>query len=541
MSSPEDALPLLKAAVAYVDAGANCGTAYLVELDRAVTCEHVVRSVPRDGSVTLYFPDNIIRKALVERRDTSIDSAVLKLSEPISTIRPLPFASSVPRQGEFQAFGFPAATGRSGLPLIGRILDPHGEDTKRMASIVLFSDMASAGQGARLQGFSGSPVWANGGVVGHLKRIIADKEDPERSELGVLYASDLRDIQALLGTSPGSGEPKSLQPPNCAYDSDWYVGRGPQEKEAIAHLLNPGMPAVLYAPELFGKTWLLKHLLSNLPQQLKSPVDVCMIYPDLIDSEAWASFDQLTREIGRQVIDTVGGKEEWISEAWNGKRGPRTSLGWLMEHKILKGRDKPLILAIDRADTVFRHEQLRDEFFSTLRGWASLGDERGYGNLRLLLTISTTPTLLNQDLRESPFNITEPIELKDLKETQIQELANRYGLGWGSAHFKALMGLVGGHPYLVRLLMYTASHEGRDLSDLLKDATGELFDPYLNRCRTRISKRPELFLALKQIADKGGAGIDFNHYSKLYKAGFVNKAPSGEYQLRYKLYERLLR
>ena len=47
--------------------------------------------------------------------------------------------------------------------------------------------------------------------------------------------------------------------------------------------------------------------------------------------------------------------------------------------------------------------------------------------------------------------------LSDLDAGQVEELARRYGLPWGAQEIEGVMRLVGGHPYLARLLMHRAA------------------------------------------------------------------------------------
>lgn len=57
---------------------------------------------------------------------------------------------------------------------------------------------------------------------------------------------------------------KGPPPPKSAYDRSWYLQRTDEQARAHAALAAPGAPVVLQAPELFGKTWLLMHLLAEL-------------------------------------------------------------------------------------------------------------------------------------------------------------------------------------------------------------------------------------------------------------------------------------
>lgn len=64
-----------------------------------------------------------------------------------------------------------------------------------------------------------------------------------------------------------SSRPRLSPPPKSAYDAAWYLERADEEARARAAWEAPGAPVVLKAPELFGKTWLLMRLLTELKQR----------------------------------------------------------------------------------------------------------------------------------------------------------------------------------------------------------------------------------------------------------------------------------
>ncbi len=186
------------AACPLIRAGGDTGTGYLVAPDRVATCWHVVKSVPVGGEVEALFEHGTVR-AKVLPADEERDAAVLALAEPITAARPLPLGGACQWKAPWDSFGYPGVGGGAGVPLEGIVTRPDGFDDRNRPSIVLRCEELSAGVAAPAGGFSGSPVVVNGVVVGHLKRIIQDKDFRGRPSFGLVWAAPVRAVTDLLG------------------------------------------------------------------------------------------------------------------------------------------------------------------------------------------------------------------------------------------------------------------------------------------------------------------------------------------------------
>lgn len=543
----------LKAACALVDAGERRGSSFLVHPKYLVTCAHVVSHLGAGGAVSVRFSEEAERPARVARIDAAEDCALLELEQPVTDIAPLSMdadASAVAAatatatgqaegQSDWECYGFPAATHASGLLLRGRIHDSAGQDLRGRRSLVLSSANITAG--ARLQGFSGSAVVLGGRVIGLLRQVIPD--DESGAQFGLVYACPVAVLRRLCGAlvSDAKAPKRPIPPPASAYDAAFYIARPDEEERARDALEARGAAVVFQAPEMFGKTWLLRHLLAQLRPRGR------VAYVDLknFDRETLTSFSAFMRELGRQILeDTVqpDGARALVDQAWSRSGNANDNLSWLMERWVLPAlpQDHWLLLCIDGADCLASQPYV-DDFFSVLRYFTQNAAQPPWTGLKLLMTLSTAPSLVVRDLDQSPFNVAYTVQLRDFEGPQLAELARLHGLDWSPADCQPLMELVGGHPYLARLALYEAGRTGKPLERLL--AVGSpLFSPFLEHCQRRLRRQPELWQALLRVLSDPHAVVEYEQASRLRYAGLlIEDEETGEYRPRYPLYRRLLR
>ena len=102
--------------------------------------------------------------------------------------------------------------------------------------------------------------------------------------------------------------------------------------------------------------------------------------------------------------------------------------------------------------------------------------------------------------------------------------------------------LLGGHPYLARLAMYSAATRGLRLEQVTSDARpgAQVFDGFLETCRRRLMSEPGLWpTAERALAGRPLSGIDRLLIPRLLRLGLVR--PDGDaYPPRYPLFQRLL-
>jgi AAA-like domain len=164
-----------------------------------------------------------------------------------------------------------------------------------------------------------------------------------------------------------------------------------------------------------------------------------------------------------------------------------------------------------------------------LRAWY---EEAGYGdsnsqpwqNLRLVV-VHSTEVYVPLNVNQSPLNVGLPIELPDFNATQVSDLAQRHGLNWNADRVELLMGLVGGHPYLVRLALYHIAQHQLTWKELLCTAATEagLYGDHLRRHLWSLQKHPELATAFaKVVQSEDAVELESAIAFKLHSMGLVH-------------------
>ncbi|NUO54298.1 MAG: hypothetical protein HOV80_36095 [Polyangiaceae bacterium] len=381
-------------------------------------------------------------------------------------------------------------------------------------------------------------------LVKKLRRALDDDaKEPRYLQTVLKRGYRFVNVEPLGDLPPRESSPEVdgfCQPPRAAYHPHWYVRRDVEERRAGEYLAAAGMPVVLVGPERFGKTWTLRNLMRAVRSSIPE-ARMVLVSLDLVDREAMSSLDAFLRAVAIQIGDGLGIEPEDIATAWKRSPNPKANLNFLCERQFLTAATGPLVIAIDRADAILGRP-FQDEFFGLLRAWAENGaeDER-WARLRLMLAVSTTPALLVANPSQSPFNLTEPIRMSDLDDAQITWLATRHGLDWSPREIARLRSVVGGHPYLARLVMYATRALGGSLDRALEgDASSPLFDDYLEHCRERLARQPGLTEAFSRIAGAAADAVSTEPalLHRLISAGLVVRDERGV-RLRYPIHARI--
>lgn len=330
------------------------------------------------------------------------------------------------------------------------------------------------------------------------------------------------------------------QPPKARYSSYWYVPRTEAENMAEDFLREPGSPVVLVGPRDIGKSYLLDHLLETHCREADRQVRINL---DLVDDEALETPDAFFEEIAFEVADKLQLDESAVDKAWERmKRRPAGSrLRSFLQRSALSAVEGRFFLVLDRADAIVS-KTVAKPFFQELRRWAELGREEPWDRLRMMLAVSTEPGRLIDTLESSPFNISLPIRLDDLERAQLEELAECYGLLLRTEELSELMDLVGGHPYLVRKVLYQSAADNKPIAELLQKATASqgLFDDHLRSRVLKVSQDDELAEAVRLVLQGDRNPIDAEVAHRLLSSGLLTGGPGG-YRMRYKLYDLYFR
>lgn len=257
----------------------------------------------------------------------------------------------------------------------------------------------------------------------------------------------------------------------------------------------------------------------------------------MIDEPHLTSLESLLRYLAYKIAKDfkVPAKP---ADYWDDYLGAKESITSFIEEYILREADSPILILFDEADRVFRFPY-RDDFFSTIRGWHNLRAVRDIWNrLNIVIAHSTDPYLWIQDINQSPFNVGHQIKLDDFDFGQVCESNSKRGeVLKTEVDIRALMGLVGGHPYLVNVALYTLAVNGWSISQLQKVATDEAgpFGDHLRGCLWSLQKHEALKHALRDILRHSKCD-DEESFQRLKAAGLIIGETRSSVQMRCQLY-----
>jgi len=181
----------------------------------------------------------------------------------------------------------------------------------------------------------------------------------------------------------------------------------------------------------------------------------------------------------------------------------------------------------------------RDDFFSLLRAWHDLrASEALWCRFNLLLGYSIDPRQAIQNLDQSPFNVGTKIQLGDFSRDEAWELNRRYQSPLKrQGHVEALMGVIGGHPYLLQQALYVLATRTAGLPHLLNmdDADNGPFADHLQHYWRILDSEPTLRQGMQQ-AITNGTCADYGVFLHLRALGLVTGASHRTVSPRCRLY-----
>jgi hypothetical protein len=320
-------------------------------------------------------------------------------------------------------------------------------------------------------------------------------------------------------------------------ESSFYVERLPHESRHYQSVLRSGCLLRITAPDLMGKTSLMSRILDYAGQN-----DCKATYLNLRDAEQ-KIFTDLSSFLYWfcERISSGSGLENQLNRHWDEQTlGCISNCTNYFESYILSQLKQPLVLGIDEVDRVFPNADIATDFFGMLRNWFEKGRTHPiWKNLRLVLAYSTEDYSQFR-INQSPFNVGEPLKLRELNRQQVQELAARYELNWAGNQVESVMDMLGGHPFLIRLAMYYISNQDLTLNQLLQEAATEdsIYSDHLNRYWKTLSINPKLAEALTTVmtANKP-VQIERTVGYQLRSMGLIQYAQQGNALPACKLYQ----
>lgn len=347
---------------------------------------------------------------------------------------------------------------------------------------------------------------------------------------------------ARVPASAKSPIPIILETGAMPVDSPFYILR--QADSIAAKCLASVNPTlVIRASRQSGKSSLLNRLHFGAVNEGRKS---CYLNFEDLDLNTLASADNLLRALARTMADSLKTDED-PDDFWDKRRGPKDNLTNFLEKKVLVPSPNSVQLVFDEVDIVARHPESSAALFSMLRSWHNrrATDAKGrWKKFRLVIAHATDPSLWIPDLTQSPFNIGLNNTLDDFDEEQVEDLNARHGAPLKAAEeVRGLMALVGGHPFLVRLSLYTLATKPWSLSDLERsvDAPDGPFTDYVGRFFGRVLQLfPELLPVLREVVETGSCR-DEAHFQRLWAEGLVRGHARSGAKMRCQLFEQYLK
>lgn len=321
----------------------------------------------------------------------------------------------------------------------------------------------------------------------------------------------------------GSVQEISFPEGSVPLDSTFYVERNDIESLCYDAVIKPGSLIRIKAPKLMGKTSLMNRILAHCQSQ-----NYKTAYLDLssVERSIIKDLDKFLRwlclMVGRQLE-----LENQLGDYWDTEiLGSNGNCTVYFEEYLLPAIDCPLVLGLDEVDLVFPYTEVIEDFFGMLRGWHEKGKISPRWNQLRLVMAHSTECYISLDMNQSPFNAGVPVELPEFDPQQIKDLARLHELNWNESQIEELMGMVGGHPYLVRLALYEVSSEKMTLEQLLGEASTEagIYSNHLRRHLEMLQQAPKLAQAWQTVvASSEPVELDSMQIYKLHSMGLVQR------------------
>lgn len=307
-------------------------------------------------------------------------------------------------------------------------------------------------------------------------------------------------------------------------NSRFYVDRPPIEAQGFREIGKPGSLIRIRAPRQMGKSSLMHRLISFAKQE---GLQTASLNLQRADRAVFDSLDQFLRWLCANVSQQLG-LTPTMDEYWHTDTGSKMSCTLYFQRYLLKAIDRAFVLAIDEVNRIFEYPELAADFLPLLRSWYEDASEFEVWQKLRLVIVHSTEVYIPLNLNQSPFNVGLPIKLPELTLAQIQDLALRHHLTWaegesGTHQLQPLLDLIGGHPYLVRLALYSLGQQEITLEQLLAEAPtpAGIYGEHLRHQLSLLQKDSTLAIALKQILSDESTHLEPLTTYKLESLGLI--------------------
>ncbi len=317
-------------------------------------------------------------------------------------------------------------------------------------------------------------------------------KDPKINELPVEHNLPVHSSTQIKEIIESPGTPLPL-------NSSLYIERPLLEQMAYEELAHSGSLICIKAPKKMGKTSLLYRLLARAEAW-----DYQTVFIDLREAEKaiFSSFDKFLRWLTTNISHQLNVNPN-LDRYWDTEVGSKVSCKLYFDRYLLPQVPHPIVLAFDEFDQLLEYPEIAQDFLNMLRVWHERSQQNWFWQKLRLVLAYATEIYIPQNMDYSPFNVGFSLKLSPFNLEQIQDLAKNYGL-IQEEDIEGLMPiaeLVGGHPYLIGLALYSLSQSNITPEELLATAPTQtgIFARHLRGCLAILKQKPQLLKTVRQL------------------------------------------
>lgn len=302
--------------------------------------------------------------------------------------------------------------------------------------------------------------------------------------------------------------------------SIYYIERSPTESDCYQYIRQPATILRLEGSQQIGKTSLMARILADAQKQNYQTVRLSLNQAESPVFSVIATFLRwLCVNVTRQL-----GLEPKLDQYWDEQMGCLISCTLYFQEYLLSHSDRPVVLAIDEVNQIFEYPTIAKDFLGLLHTWQEdTQDIPIWQNLRLVL-VHSPEGYRWFDHYQSLLTVGLGIQLPPFTPTQVYELAKRCGLYLSPDELDQLMGLLGGFPYLVRLMFYEMVKHQVSFKSVVKTVATDtgIYGTHLHRHLWRLRQYPDLAIAYQQVLNANDAvNLDPIQMLNLHSFGLV--------------------
>lgn len=305
---------------------------------------------------------------------------------------------------------------------------------------------------------------------------------------------------------------------------------------------NHGVTLLVQASRQMGKSSLIVRMLDQAKKQLDKQIAYIDFqkFPEQYLEDEKSFLIEFCAMISENLdLSEERDRYKEINRYWR-RDGTNTSkCSRYLSDYIIPRIKSSFILAMDEVERMIA-SPFRTNFFGMLRTWHNnRAVDEDFRKITLFLSSALEPYLLIDNPYQSPFNVAELILLQDFTLPEVAKLNRLYQAPLNQAEIDALVALIGGHPFLIRLALDHVASGKADVKTLLDRAIDDRgpFGIHLGHQLLRVSEKPELKQTLIRIFEDGTCAED-RTFHELKGFGLIKRAgkavvPRNELYTRY--------